>query len=90
MRVSDVVAQYIAYKRSLGVRSNTGAGTLKSFCCYVRHIPLSQIEPAQVRAFLDGRGPAQAAFLLARCTLQRMSALLAVSSATGNPLASRP
>jgi integrase/recombinase XerD len=57
MRVSAVVAQYIAYKRSLGMRFNTEARTLKSFCCYVRHIPLSQIEPAQVRAFLDGRGP---------------------------------
>jgi site-specific recombinase XerD len=36
---------------------NTEARALKSFCCYVRHVPLSQIEPAQVRAFLDGRGP---------------------------------
>jgi integrase/recombinase XerD len=57
MRVSAVVAQYIAYKRSLGMRFNTEARALKSFCCYVRDIPLSRIESAQVRAFLDGRGP---------------------------------
>lgn len=57
MRVSAVVAQYIAYKRSLGMRFNTEARALKSFCWRVRDIPLSQIEPAQVRAFLDGLGP---------------------------------
>jgi integrase/recombinase XerD len=57
MRVSAVVTQYIAYKRSLGMRFNTEARALKSFYCYVRDKPLSQIEPAQVRAFLDGRGP---------------------------------
>jgi site-specific recombinase XerD len=39
------------------MRFNAEARALKSFCCYVRHVPLSQIQPAQVRAFLDGRGP---------------------------------
>lgn len=57
MRVSVVVAQYIAHKRSLGMRFNSEDRALKSFCCFVRDIPLSQIEPAQVRAFLDGHGP---------------------------------
>lgn len=57
MRVSDAVAQYVAHKRSLGMRFNTEARVLKSFCCYVRHIPLAQIEPSRVREFLDGRGP---------------------------------
>ncbi len=57
MTVSDAVAQYVVHKRSLGMRFNTEERALKSFCCYVRHIPLAQIEPAQVRAFLDGTGP---------------------------------
>lgn len=57
MTASVVVAQYIAHKRSLGMRFNSEDRVLRSFCCYVRDVPLSQIEPAQVRAFLDGRGP---------------------------------
>jgi hypothetical protein len=35
MKVSDVVAPYVAHKRSLGMRFNAEARTLKSFCCYV-------------------------------------------------------
>ena len=57
MKVSDAVAQYVAHKRSLGMRFNTEERALKSFSCYVKHIALPQITPAQVRAFLDGTGP---------------------------------
>ncbi len=57
MTLSDVVAQYVAHKRSLGMRFNTEQRALKSFCCYVHHIPLSKIKPSQVCAFLNGRGP---------------------------------
>jgi site-specific recombinase XerD len=39
------------------MRFNTEERALKSFCCYVKHIALSQITPSQVRAFLDGTGP---------------------------------
>jgi site-specific recombinase XerD len=57
MTISDAVTQYVAHKRALGMRFNSEERALKSFCCYVRHIPLVKIEPAQVRAFLDGAGP---------------------------------
>ena len=57
MKASVVAAQYIAHKRSLGMRFNSEERALKSFCCYVRDVPLSQIKPVQIRAFLDGRGP---------------------------------
>jgi len=38
------------------MRFNTEARVLKSFCCYVKHISLSQVKPGQVSAFIDGRG----------------------------------
>ena len=54
MRLLDMVAEYVAYKRSLGMRFDTDAGILGSFCRRVGDVPLSSVTADQVRAFLDG------------------------------------
>ena len=57
MRLLDVVAEYVAYKRSLGMRFDTDAGILGSFCRRVGDVPLISVKADQVRAFLDGDLP---------------------------------
>jgi len=39
MNVSAMAAQYVAFKRSLGMRFNSDEQALKSFCRYVRDAP---------------------------------------------------
>lgn len=57
MRLSDVVAEYVAYKRALGMRFNTEAEILGSFCRGVGDVPLVGVTADQVRTYLDGDKP---------------------------------
>jgi len=57
MRLLDVVAEYVAYKRALGMRFDTDAEILGSFCRRMGDMPLLSITAEQVRTFLDGGSP---------------------------------
>ena len=57
MRINDVVAEYVAYKRAIGMRFDTDASILGSFCRHMGDMPLSSISAGQVRTYLDGNTP---------------------------------
>jgi site-specific recombinase XerD len=57
MRLLDVVAEYVAYKRGLGMRFDTDADILGAFCRRVGDVPLISVTADQARAFLDGDSP---------------------------------
>jgi integrase/recombinase XerD len=57
MRLHDVVAEYVAYKRALGMRFDTDAEILGSFCRRMGDVLLLSITADQVRTFLDGGSP---------------------------------
>ena len=57
MRLLDVVAEYVAYKRGLGLRFDTDADILGAFCRRVGDEPLIAVTADQVRTFLDGGAP---------------------------------
>ena len=57
MRLYDVVAEYVAYKRALGHSFNTEAIILGSFCRHVGDVPLIAVIADQVRTYLDGNTP---------------------------------
>jgi len=57
MRLNDVVAEYVAYKRAIGMRFDTDANILGSFCRYLGDVPLISITADQVRNYLDGSTP---------------------------------
>jgi site-specific recombinase XerD len=48
---------YVTYKRSVGMRFNTEARTLESFCRSLGDIPMTEVRPDQVFAYLAGAGP---------------------------------
>ena len=57
MKLVEVVASYVAYKQSLGMRFATEARTLKSFCRAIGDIDIEQVDPDHVNAYLRGTGP---------------------------------
>jgi integrase len=57
MNLSAVVAKYVAYKRSVGMRFNTEAATLKSFCRTLGEVPMTKVRADRVLAYLVGTGP---------------------------------
>ena len=57
MRLHDAVAEYVAYKRAIGMRFDTDANILGSFCRHVGDVPLISITDDQVRNYLDGSTP---------------------------------
>jgi integrase len=57
MKLSTAVAMYVTYKRSVGMRFNTEARTLKSFCRALGDIPMTEVRPDRVLAYLSGTGP---------------------------------
>ncbi len=57
MKLHDLVAEYVAYKRALGMRFDTDAEILGSFCRRMGDMPLLSISADQVRTFLDGGSP---------------------------------
>ena len=57
MRLSEAVAQYIAYKQSMGMRFHTETRTLRSFCRTVEDVALADIKADRVYAYIAGTGP---------------------------------
>lgn len=60
MKLSAAVDDYVRHKRSLGMRFNTEARTLKSFCQVLGDVSMARISPDSVRDFLAGAGPVTA------------------------------
>jgi len=56
MTLSVLVEQYVACKHSLGMKFQAQAGILRSFCGQMGNLPLRELSPNRVRAFL-GTGP---------------------------------
>ncbi len=57
MSLSDIVANYVAYKQALGQKFTTDAGILNAFCRYVGNVPLQSISAEQVERYLNGKRP---------------------------------
>jgi integrase/recombinase XerD len=57
MKLHELTTQYVAHKQSVGMRFHTEARVLKSFCRTIGDVPIDQLEPDAVQAFLDGNGP---------------------------------
>jgi site-specific recombinase XerD len=57
MKLSALVAQYVAYKQSMGMRFHTEARTLRSFCRAMGEISVAEIAPGSVQAYIAGTGP---------------------------------
>lgn len=57
MILSTAISLYLSYKRSLGHRFQTEERLLKAFCKAVGDLPLNDVEPVPVLAFLNGSGP---------------------------------
>ena len=57
MRLSEAVAQYSAFKQSMGMRFHTETRTLRSFCRTVGDVALADIQADRVYAYIAGTGP---------------------------------
>jgi len=57
MRLSNGVAEYVTYKRALGMRFNCEARIFASFCRYLGDVSMASIANERVRAYLDGEMP---------------------------------
>ena len=57
MTLHKAVEQYIALKRSLGFRFHADRVILTAFNKAMGTVPLGQVKPGAVRAYLDGKGP---------------------------------
>jgi integrase/recombinase XerD len=58
MKLSELVAQYVSHKRALGMRFDSEAATLASFCRRVDgNIDVESVTVEQVHDFLTGNRP---------------------------------
>jgi site-specific recombinase XerD len=57
MKLSALVAQYVAYKQSMGMRFHTEARTLRSFCRAMGDIAVADVAADRVQAYIAGTGP---------------------------------
>ena len=57
MKLAEVVASYVAFKRALGLRFVSEAFRLQAFCRTLGAIEMAAVTPAAVCAFLAGAGP---------------------------------
>jgi len=60
MRLSSVVENYIAHKRSLGMLFNSDAVRLRAYVKAMGDVDIRRVRPAAVRQFLYGVGPVTA------------------------------
>ena len=60
MKLAHLIDNYIALKRSLGMRFRADAGILRAFGHAMGDIPISQVDPCAVQAFIAGNGPVTA------------------------------
>ena len=57
MKLSALVAQYVAYKQSMGMRFHTEDRTLRSFCRAMGEVSVAEIASDRVHAYIAGSGP---------------------------------
>jgi integrase/recombinase XerD len=57
MKLSQVVAAYVAHRQGMGMRFHTEARLLRSFCRALRDVSMDEITADQVLVFLTGTGP---------------------------------
>ena len=57
MKLSEAVAAYVAYKRSLGMRFATETRSLKSFWRALGDVDVREVQADRVHAYLTGNGP---------------------------------
>jgi hypothetical protein len=57
MKLSEAVAAYVAYKRSLGMRFATETRSLKSFWRALGDVDVREVQADRVHAYLAGNGP---------------------------------
>lgn len=57
MKIAQVVEEYIALKRSIGMRFTTQRSVLKAFCGAIGSVDATEIEQAGVQAFLSRSQP---------------------------------
>src|SRR6202051_3151541 len=57
MKLSQVVAGYVAHKQAMGMRFRTEARILQSFCRASGEVTMQEVTAGQVLAFLAGTGP---------------------------------
>ncbi|MCP4284544.1 MAG: tyrosine-type recombinase/integrase [Gammaproteobacteria bacterium] len=57
MRLIEIVAEYVSYKRSIGMCFDTDARILGAFCRHIGDVTLTSITTYQVRNYLDGTTP---------------------------------
>jgi integrase/recombinase XerD len=57
MKLAELIAQYIAFRRNLGEKFERDAKLLQSFSHAIGETEISQVQAGQVKAFLDGSGP---------------------------------
>ena len=69
MKLHAAITQYIAYKHSLGMKFVSDGRVLKSFARLHGNKDLKAIEPEQVTAFLDGKGPLTSFWHRKHCAL---------------------
>src|ERR1039457_2383448 len=56
MKLNMGVENYVGHKRGLGMRFNTEASILKAFCKTIGNMPMRNLCPDQVQAFLMVNG----------------------------------
>ena len=57
MKLSELAAQYVAHKQSMGMRFCTEERTLKSFCRAMGNIAITEVQGDRVHAYIAGTGP---------------------------------
>ena len=57
MKLSALVAQYVAYKPSMGMRFHTEDRTLRSFCRAMGDIAVAEVAADRVQVYIAGTGP---------------------------------
>ena len=57
MKLSELTAQYVTHKQSMGMRFCTEERTLKSFCRAMGNIAITEVQRDRVYAYIAGTGP---------------------------------
>lgn len=57
MMIAELIAQYIAFRRSLGEKFERDGRLLQTFSRAIGALEVSQVQAGQVKKFLDGSGP---------------------------------
>jgi integrase len=69
MKLADLVAEYVTYKRALGMRFDTDAKALALFCRRLGDVHVESVTVDQVQTFLDGGIAVSSAWVRKRTTL---------------------